>query len=55
MADTKADAEYKEGLRDGYTASIRVAKVVADDNGTAGDVVELLEVLATSHVLDRKV
>lgn len=47
-------AEYKEGLRDGYAASVKVAQVVAADNGTAGDVVELLEVLATSHVLDTR-
>jgi len=54
MSAGDALAEYKEGLRDGYAASVKVAQVVAADNGTAGDVVELLEVLATSHVLDRK-
>lgn len=47
-------SEYKEGMRDAYTAAARVAQVVAADNGSAGDVVELLEVLASSHVLDRK-
>lgn len=54
MATGDALAEYKEGLRDGYTAAAKVAHVVAQDNGSAGDVAELLEVLATSHVLDRK-
>lgn len=54
MSHTDGLAEYKEGLRDGYTAAAKVAQVVAQDNGTAADVGELLEVLATSHVLDRK-
>jgi hypothetical protein len=44
--------EYKEGYRDGLHVGANIAKVVADDNGTAGDVVELITVLADSHVLD---
>lgn len=55
MAATDALSEYKEGLRDAYSAGAKLAKIVADDNGSAEDVAGLLEVLATSHVLDRKV
>lgn len=44
--------EWKEGYRDGLGAALTVVKTVADDNGTAGDAAELLEVLTSSHVLD---
>lgn len=46
--------EYKEGYRDGLRVGANIAKTVADDNGTAGDVVELITVLADSHVLDHE-
>jgi hypothetical protein len=44
--------EYKEGYRDALAVGARIAQTVADDNGTAGDVVKLMTVLAESHVLD---
>jgi hypothetical protein len=44
--------EYKEGYRDGLRVGANIGKVVADDNGTAEDVVQLITVLADSHVLD---
>lgn len=44
--------EWKEGYRDGLGAALTVVKTVADDNGTAGDAADLLEVLTSSHVLD---
>lgn len=49
-----SDNEWKEGYRDGLAAALTVVKTVADDDGTAGDAVELLEVLTSSHVLDSK-
>ena len=48
-------AEWKEGYRDGLTAGVAVARTcAADPTATPQDVVNLLEVLAASHVLDTK-
>jgi hypothetical protein len=44
--------EYKEGYRDGLRVGANIAEVVAKDNGSAGDVAELITVLAQSHVID---
>lgn len=46
------DGEWKEAYRDGLNAALVIVKTVADDGGSATDATELLQGLASSHILD---